>query len=124
MEVIGKEPSVVHGSMHMTKGDLTKSFTLPNGQKLASDFHVYGILWSPKQLRFYLDDPANIYATFTSADLPKTAHWPFDTGKFFIILNVAIGGKWPGSPDATTSFPQEMLVDYVRVYSQSSTVIR
>jgi len=122
MEIIGMEPSVVHGSVHMTKGDLTKSLTLAGGQKLAADFHIYGIVWSPKQVRFYLDDPANVYATYTPADAAKDAVWPFDGGKFFIILNLAIGGKWPGNPDATTQFPREMLVDYVRVYAAPATL--
>jgi beta-glucanase (GH16 family) len=119
MENIGKEPSIDHSSLHMTGGDLTEKYTLPNGEKLASGFHIYGMIWTPGKFQFYLDTPTNIFATFTSADLPKTAHWPFDSGKFFFVLNVAVGGNWPGSPDATISFPQEMLVDYVRVYGQS-----
>jgi len=120
MENIGKTPSVVYGSIHAPGANLTKSSTLPNGQKLAADFHIYGMIWYPKQVRFYLDDPANVYATFTPTDLAKDAVWPFDGGKFFIILNLAVGGRWPGNPDATTKFPQEMLVDYVRVYGQPS----
>jgi beta-glucanase (GH16 family) len=122
MENIGKEPSVAHGSLHGPGGgDLTKSYTLPNNEKLASDFHIYGIIWSPGRVQFYVDDPSNNYATFTPADLPKNAVWPFNTGKFFLILNVAVGGSWPGYPDATTKFPQEMLVDYVRVYAEPDT---
>jgi beta-glucanase (GH16 family) len=118
MENIGKEPSIAHSSLHMTGGDLTEKFTLPNGEKLASAFHIYGMIWTPGKMQFYLDTPTNIYATFTSANLPGTAKWPFDDGKFFFILNVAVGGSWPGDPDATISFPQEMLVDYVRVYRE------
>ena len=74
MENIGKEPSIYHGSLHMTGGDLTKKYTLPNGEKLASAFHIYGMIWTPGIIQFYIDTPTNIYATFTPADLPKTAH--------------------------------------------------
>ena len=119
MENIGKEPSIYHGSLHMIGSDLTQKYTLPSGEKLASAFHIYGMTWTPEIIQFYIDTPTSIYATFTSADLPKTAHWPFDGGKFFFILNVAVGGNWPDNPDATITFPQEMLVDYVRVYDQS-----
>ncbi len=124
MENIGKRPSTVYGSIHAPRGDLTNSFSLPNDQKLASAFHTYGIIWSPQLLQFYIDSPTNIFATYTPADFPKTAGWPFDSGKFFIILNVAVGGKWPGNPDATSIFPQEMLVDYVRVYGQAQGATR
>ncbi len=117
MENIGKEPSIVHGSVHAPGVDLTGTSTLPDDRKLAADFHIYGMIWSPGRIQFYLDTPSNPYATFTSSGLAKNAIWPFDSGKFFILLNLAVGGYWPGSPDATTRFPQEMLVDYVRVYS-------
>ena len=124
MENIGKKPATVYGSIHSPGGDLTRSFSLPSDQKLASAFHTYGIIWSPKLIQFYIDSPTNIYAAYTPADFPKTAVWPFDDGKFFIILNLAVGGKWPGNPDASTIFPQEMLVDYVRVYSQPKDAAR
>jgi beta-glucanase (GH16 family) len=124
MENIGKEPSITHSSLHMTGGDLTEKYTLPNGEKLASAFHIYGTIWSPGKIQFYLDTPTNIYATFTPANLPATAHWPFDGGKFFIILNVAVGGHWPGNPNATLALPQEMLVDYVRVYREPAPLAK
>jgi beta-glucanase (GH16 family) len=117
MENIGKEPSIYHGSLHMTGSDLSEQYSLPHGAKFAAEFHIYGMLWTPGHIQFYVDSPANIFATFNAADLPKGAHWPFDSRKFFVLLNVAVGGSWPGSPDATIHFPQEMLVDYVRVYS-------
>jgi len=66
-------------------------------------------------VQFYVDDPQNVYATFTPANFGNP--WPFDAGPQFIILNLAIGGDWPGSPDATTVFPGDMQVDYVRVYT-------
>ena len=62
-----------------------------------------------------MDSPTNIYATFTPANFP--GNWPFDQGPQFIILNLAIGGDWPGNPDSTTVFPGDMQVDYVRIYT-------
>jgi beta-glucanase (GH16 family) len=77
---------------------------------------VYAVEWEPDVIRFYVDD--HLYATRTPADLPRDAKWVYDH-PFFIILNVAVGGDWPGNPDVTTKFPQSMLVDYVRVYKRA-----
>jgi beta-glucanase (GH16 family) len=121
MESVGSKPSTNYGSIHGTgfTGTLIgTSYTLPGNAKFADAFHTFGILWSPKQIAYYVDSPANVYATYTPASLPQGAVWPFDKGKFFFLLNVAVGGAWPGPPDATTVFPQEMLVDYVRVYAE------
>jgi beta-glucanase (GH16 family) len=120
MENIGKEPATVHGSLHgpsttAPTSDLTSILTLPAGQKFANDFHLYAVEWSPSTIRFYVD--ANLYATFGSSDWPAGGNWVFDH-PFFILLNLAVGGAWPGSPDASTKFPQSMLVDYVRVYTR------
>lgn len=120
MENVGKEPAAVHGSLHgpgttTRTSDLTSTFSLPPGQNLADAFHLYAVEWEPGLIRFYLD--SNLYATFASSQWPAGAAWPFDH-PFFIILNLAVGGAWPGSPDATTKFPQAMLVDYVRVYTR------
>ena len=121
MENIGKEPAINHGSLHGPSStdptsDLTKTITLPNAQRLAEKFHLYAVEWEPDVVRFYLD--ANLYATFTRAQWPAGGTWVFDH-PFFLILNVAVGGDWPGAPDTTTAFPQAMLVDYVRVYKRS-----
>ncbi len=119
MENIGREPSINHGSMHMpasgssTDSELTGMYTLPGGAKLGDDFHTYAIEWSASAVKFYVDD--TLYETQT----PQTATnrtWEFDQ-PFFILLNVAVGGQWPGAPDSTTTFPQTMKVDYVRVYT-------
>jgi beta-glucanase (GH16 family) len=120
MENIGKEPGIVHGSLHgpSTTGqtsDATAPFSLPAGQKFADDFHLYAVEWEPGTIRFYVD--ANLYATFNSSQWPAGGTWVFNH-PFFILLNVAVGGDWPGSPDNTTVFPQQMLVDYVRVYTK------
>lgn len=121
MENIGDDLSTIYGSIHGTgfTGNLISNrYTLPDHQSFAGGFHTYGLLWSPQKVRYYVDNPGNVYATETPASLPQGAVWPFDHGKFFFILNVAVGGSWPGAPSATTQFPQQMLVDYVRVYAE------
>jgi beta-glucanase (GH16 family) len=120
MENIGKEPGTVHGSLHgpsstHATSDLTNTVTLPAGRKLSGNFHVYAAEWEPGVVRFYLD--SSLYATFTSAQWPAGGIWVFDH-KFFLILNLAVGGNWPGAPDGTTVFPQTMQVDYVRAYER------
>jgi len=122
MENIGKEPSIVHGTFHgpgySGGSGVSASYTLPNGRKFSDDFHTFAIEWEPNVMRFYVD--GHLYKTRTPADLPAGTSWVFDH-PFFIILNVAVGGGWPGNPDATTVFPQQMLVDYVRVYQRSTS---
>lgn len=117
MENIGKEPATVHGTIHGPGYSAAKGigapYSLPADQRFADDFHIYAVEWEPKAIRFYVDD--HLYATRTPADLPQAARWAYDH-PFFLLLNVAVGGSWPGSPDASSSFPQTMLVDYVRVY--------
>jgi beta-glucanase (GH16 family) len=121
MENIGREPSTIHGTVHGPgySGDqgITGSFTLPNGARFADDFHVFALQWEPTVIRFYVDD--TLYKTVSPSDLPPDAPWVFNH-PFFIILNVAVGGDWPGNPDSTTVFPQTMLVDYVRVYKNAA----
>jgi len=117
MENVGYEPSKVHGSLHgpgYSGGNpLTGIFTLPNQARFSDDYHVFAIEWEPKVIRFYVDGV--LYETQTSDNVPPGHRWVFDH-PFFIVLNVAVGGYWPGDPDATTPFPLSMLVDYVRVY--------
>ena len=119
MENIGREPAIAHGTIHGPgysggKG-IGSPFTLASG-RFADDYHVFAAEWEPNQIRFYVDD--NLYATRTPADLPPGTKWVYEH-PFFVILDLAIGGGWPGSPDETTVFPQTMLVDYVRVYKKN-----
>ena len=117
MENIGSEPSTVHGSMHGPQGSgaasLSAAFTLPNGEKFSDDYHVFTLEGAPNEARFYVD--ATLYESHTAVDMPAGS-WVFDH-PFFVILNVAVGGNWPRSPDPTSVFPQKMLIDYVHVYS-------
>jgi beta-glucanase (GH16 family) len=122
MENIGKEPDTVHGTIHGpgysgAKG-IGASYKLPDGEEFAEHFHVYAVEWEPKAIRFFVDD--HLYATRMPADLPAGTKWIYDH-PFFLILNVAVGGNWPGDPDVHTKFPQTMLVDYVRVYEPAAT---
>jgi beta-glucanase (GH16 family) len=118
MENIGKEPDKMHGTIHgpgySGSEGLGGTYTLPSG-KFADNFHIFAVEWEPSAIRFYVD--GNLYETRTPADLPTGKTWVFDH-PFFILLNVAVGGGWPGNPDRTTVFPQRMLVDYVKVYAK------
>jgi beta-glucanase (GH16 family) len=119
MENIGREPDTVHGTIHGPGYSGAKGiglpFSLPGGGTFAGAFHIYAVEWEPEAIRWYVDD--TLYQTRTAADLPAGAKWVYDR-PFFLLLNLAIGGDWPGPPDADTVFPQSMLVDYVRVYER------
>jgi beta-glucanase (GH16 family) len=116
MENVGSEAALIHASLHgpgySDLPALTTAYKLPRG-RFGDAFYVFAIEWEPQVVRFYVDD--HLYATKTPADLPAGSRWVYDH-PFFVILNLAVGGDWPGSPDDSTVFPQRMLVDYVRVY--------
>lgn len=111
------------GSIHglgFTGTNIGTTFNFPSGQTAGSAFHTYGMIWAPGSVKYYIDDPLHPYASFTPSSISgfSGASWPFDTGQSnFIIINLAIGGAWPGAPNNTTPFPSEMLVDYVRIYT-------
>ena len=109
----------VHGTGFTGGTGLGTKYNFPAGQT-AAGWHTYGMIWSPQSVAYYIDDPAHPYATFTKSSLTglSGAVWPFDDGQSnFILINLAIGGDWPGPPDGSTPFPSEMLVDYVRIYT-------
>lgn len=113
MENIGKEPHTVHGALHgpghSGAHPLIRAYDID--ERFSDDFHTFAVEWEPTAIRWYVD--GNLYSTFTPDDV--AGEWAFDHD-FFIILNVAVGGHWPGFPDDTSTFPQTMLVDYVRLY--------
>ena len=116
MENIGKEPGRVHGTVHGPNYSGANGISSPydlGGGAFADAFHVFAIEWQPDTIRWFVD--STLYKTITARSVPGA--WVFDH-PFFIILNVAVGGGWPGDPDATTLFPQTMRVDYVRVYQR------
>ena len=109
----------IHGTGFTGGTGLGTLYHFPSGQT-AAGWHTYGMIWSKGTVGFYVDDPTQPYVTYTTASLQgiNGAIWPFDAGQSnFIILNLAIGGDWPGPPDGTTPFRSEMLIDYVRVYT-------
>jgi len=120
MENIGREPSIIHGTIHgpgYSGGDgPSASFTLPNNQRFADAFHTFAVEWEPDVVRFYCD--GILYKTRTPADIPGKT-WVFNH-PFFVIVNLAVGGNWPGNPDATTVFPQTLMVDYIRIYQRTT----
>ena len=117
MENIGREPATIHGTLHgpgYSGGSaLGAAASNADGSAFATASHTFAVEWDPGEIRWYLD--GRQYFSRKPSDLPAGARWVFDHD-FFLLLNVAVGGAWPGNPDATTTFPQEMKVDYVRVY--------
>ncbi|MCW5517861.1 glycoside hydrolase family 16 protein [Muriicola sp. Z0-33] len=115
MEIRGQNPSILVGSVHgpgYSAGEaISKDYDLVN-DRFDTGFHVFGIEWGPKYVNYYVDDV--LYSQITPEDV--TGEWIFDDQPFYIILNVAVGGTFPGPPNADTRFPQTMLVDYVRAY--------
>ena len=116
MELVGHEPATVHGTVHygtdwpdhQYKGD---SYTLEEGI-FADDFNLFAIEWKMNEIKFFVNDIH--YYTVTQATT-QGYQYPFNN-RFHLIMNLAVGGNWPGSPNASTEFPQSMIVDYVRVY--------
>ena len=121
MENIGREPSIIHGTIHgpgySGADGIGAPYSLLNNQKFADSFHTFAVEWEPNVVRWYCD--GILYKTLTPANLPAGKTWVYNH-PFFILMNLAVGGYWPGYPDATTVFPQTMLVDYVRVYQRTT----
>jgi beta-glucanase (GH16 family) len=115
MEMIGHEANRSYGTLHFGPGpastQLGGNFTLPSGI-FNDEFHVFSLEWKQNQIKWLID--GNIYSTHTSTEF-GTNNYPFNED-FFLIFNMAVGGNWPGSPDAATYFPQWLIVDYIRVY--------
>ena len=116
MEHIGYRAETVRGTIHgpgYSRDDsVGADFTNP-GVNFSDDFHLFAVEWEPDQISWYVDDCQ--YSTLTTHSVP--GKWAFDH-PFFLLLNLAVGGHWPGYPDETTIFPKFMVVDYVRVYEK------
>lgn len=121
MEYLGDEPTTVFGTIHgpgfSGANSITKKYEIKN-DRFDNGFHIFGVEWSPNSINWYVD--GDLYQSLTPADVSKETNglgeWVFNR-PFHIILNVAVGGNLPGSPNENTIFPQRMLVDYVRVYN-------
>jgi beta-glucanase (GH16 family) len=110
MEILAQQADVLEGTAH-SQGDYTGDYKSPQGT-FANDYHLYALQWDPNHLYFSVDGV--VYYTLNRADIGSD--WVFDH-PFNILLNLPIGGNWPGSPPPSVSFPKKMLVDYVRVYT-------
>lgn len=119
MEMVGHAPNVVHGTLHyggIYPEHVYTGESHTNPQSFSESYHTFAVEWEAGVVRWYIDGnltqtQTNWYTT--AADFPA----PFDQ-RFHLLLNVAVGGNWPGAPDSTTSFPQQMAIDYVRVYQR------
>ncbi|MFZ4893008.1 discoidin domain-containing protein [Plantibacter sp. Mn2098] len=128
MEVLGHEPDTLHNTIHGpgysgmngVGGSFKPKDADGNPIDLSAGFHTYGVDWDSTGLRFWLDDPGYVTRTIKTADIEDQLgfSWVYDQ-PFFMILNLAVGGDWPGSPNANTQFPARMVVDTIRV-SQSA----
>ncbi|WP_328666342.1 family 16 glycosylhydrolase [Streptomyces sp. NBC_00322] len=120
MENVGFEPSTIHGTLHgpgySGSGGIGAAYTLPGGQAFADAFHTFAVDWAPDSITWSVD--GNVYQRRTPVDLGGR-QWVFNK-PFFLILNLAVGGYWPGDPDGSTVFPQQLVVDHVRVSTSDS----
>ena len=118
MEHVGYDPGRVHGSIHT--GSYNHKINTQRGgskllDKISSKFYVYAIEWYEDRIDFLIDDSK--YFSFQNDGKNDFNTWPFNQ-RFHLLINIAVGGDWPGSPDETTQFPTEMEVEYVRVYEK------
>lgn len=118
MELRGQQPNIVAGAIHgpgYSAGNaISKSFSLQNG-RFDSEFHLFAVEWFPDRIDFFVDD--FLYQRIRKSDVE--GEWVFDH-PFFILLNVAVGGTYVGFPIEPTPFPQQMIIDYVRVYREAN----
>ena len=119
MEHVGYDLGVVHGSVHTEAYNHKINTQRSSARKIANvdtEFHVYSIIWDKDKISFFIDDFQ--YFLFENDQKGNYKTWPFDQ-RFHLLINIAVGGDWPGNPDNSTNFPRTMLVDYVRVYEKS-----
>jgi Glycosyl hydrolases family 16/Chitobiase/beta-hexosaminidase C-terminal domain len=108
----------VHGGTTSDEENGSEQYTSTNPPFSAAAWHTYGMIWTKGEIQYYVDSPSNIYATYKSTDSAwSPTPWPFDQGPQFIILNLAVGGDWPGDVTVATTFPSTMQVQYVRIYA-------
>jgi len=120
MEYRGHEPHVLHGTIHgpgYAGDDALGNKTILEEGGFHLGFHVFAIEWRENSIEWFLD--GELYHQVRAEDLPPDTEWVYDA-PFFLLLNIAVGGRWPGSPDEHTKFPQTMLIDWVRVYELAS----
>lgn len=120
VEHLGHEPATVYGTLHYggtwpANQSSGTSYSLSSGT-FAADFHVFALEWEEGEIRWYVDDV--LYQTQTRWNTPAASFpAPFDR-RFHLLVNLAVGGTWPGNPDEATTFPQVLTIDWVRVYQR------
>lgn len=128
MELLGHEPGKIYGTIHYGNPHTYHggNYTLPDGQKFSDDFHVFGLEWEPGKIKWYVDgqlyyETSDWFSRSSNEAFDYTYPAPFDR-EFYLILNVAVGGNWPGYPPENADyFPQRMVVDWVKVYKKVGT---
>ena len=115
MEHVGFEPVTTHGAMHGPGYSGNTPFIGANylNESVSNNYHVYAVEWNSTSVKYFVD--GNNFYTVNKSQVQTYGNWVYDH-PMFLILNVAVGGGWPGSPDGSSTFPQRMLVDYIRVY--------
>jgi beta-glucanase (GH16 family) len=116
LENVGHEAYTIHNTVHgpgYSGGNGVGSPVTLGDAPFSDNFHIYAVEWEPDAIRWYVDDQLSF--AITPDSLP--GEWVYDHD-FFIIINLAVGGNWPGAPDESTTFPQQLRVDYVRVYQR------
>ncbi|OJU13890.1 MAG: hypothetical protein BGN88_10840, partial [Clostridiales bacterium 43-6] len=117
MENIGSEPSKIYGTIHAANSSnqpISESWYYNHPTSLATDYHTYGVMWNEETITWYMDNTV-YYTTETDEEFSV-----FDQNYFYLLLNLAVGGTWPGSPNSSTVFPSKYYVDYVRVYQTTT----
>ena len=117
VELVGHEPNTVHATIHYGSDfhrSLGESFSLSNGEDFSDQHHIFTLLWAKDCMKFLIDGE-EYSGPYTPTKLLPTGY-PFNE-RFHLLMNLAVGGNWPGNPNSTTSFPQTLEIDYIRVYT-------
>jgi len=123
VEAINANPTTVYGTLHGP--GYSGGYALQGSTKLLSGtldqaYHVYAVDWSADKISWSFDGA--VYSVANPASLPPGTRWVFNDNAFFLLLNLAVGGEWPGNPQADTPFPQTYSIDYIRVYGHPTSV--
>ncbi|HMQ64265.1 MAG TPA: family 16 glycosylhydrolase [Flavilitoribacter sp.] len=119
MEMVGHEPGTVHGTIHYGPDPGRHNYkgapySLDGAGKFSDEFHVFTLKWEENSLEWFVDDRL----FYSASPVTTQSDYPFNE-PFFLLLNLAVGGNWPGNPDATTVFPQRFVLDYVRYFRRN-----
>ena len=119
-EYVSYSPDKVHFTIHTDANNHTKGNSIGSGplelKDIEEKFHVFGATWTQDKIQFFVDDPKNVLFETKRPEKATAANWPFDQ-KYYLLLNVAVGGSWGGQKGVDAkAFPSTMEIDYVRIY--------